>query len=83
MILDAPLPTPMQLIGPAHRMATREHLPDRLREEYGLSQRGLHRFMLPVAARSIKLTAWPMLRVATRLSPSPRLLGQSAPSSPR
>ena len=83
VILDAPLPTPMQLIGPAHRMATREHLPPRLREEYGLSQRGLHRLMLPVAARSIKLTAWPMLRVATRLSPSPRLLGQSASSSSR
>jgi uncharacterized protein (DUF2236 family) len=71
VILDAPLPAPMRFVTPAHRMATGEHLPARLRAEYGLSQSRRTRLMLPLAARSIKLTAWPLVRVAKRLSPPP------------
>ena len=76
VILDAPLPALMRFITPAHRMATGAHLPPRLREEYGLSQRRRNTLILPLAARSIRLTAWPLLRVATRLSPPARLARQ-------
>ena len=76
VILDAPLPALMRFIAPAHRMATGAHLPPRLREEYGLSQSRRNSVMLPLAARSIKLTAWPLLRAATRLSPPARLARQ-------
>jgi uncharacterized protein (DUF2236 family) len=69
VILDAPLPALMRFITPAHRMATGAHLPPRLREEYGLSRGRRTRLMLPLAARSLKLTAWPLLSAATRLSP--------------
>jgi uncharacterized protein (DUF2236 family) len=69
VILDAPLPALMRFITPAHRMATGAHLPARLREEYGLSQGRRTRVMLPLAARSLRLTAWPLLSAATRISP--------------
>ena len=76
VILDAPLPALMRFITPAHRMATGAHLPPRLRDEYGLSQSRRNALMLPLAARSLKLTAWPLLRAATRLSPPARLARQ-------
>ncbi|MDP9258270.1 MAG: DUF2236 domain-containing protein [Actinomycetota bacterium] len=76
VILDAPLPALMRFITPAHRMATGAHLPARLRDEYGLSQSRRNTLILPLAARSIKLTAWPLLRAATRLSPPARLARQ-------
>ena len=76
VILDAPLPALMRFITPAHRMATGAHLPARLRDEYGLSQSRRNTLILPLAARSIKLTAWPLLHAATRLSPPARLARQ-------
>jgi uncharacterized protein (DUF2236 family) len=76
VILDAPLPALMRFITPAHRMATGAHLPPRLRAAYGLSQSRRNALMLPLAARSLKLTAWPLLRAATRLSPPARLARQ-------
>jgi uncharacterized protein (DUF2236 family) len=76
VILDAPLPALMRFITPAHRMATGQHLPPRLRDEYGLAQNRRQTLILPLAARSLKLTAWPLLRVATRLSPPARLARQ-------
>jgi uncharacterized protein (DUF2236 family) len=76
VVLDAPLPALMRFITPAHRMATGAHLPPRLRDEYGLSQSRRNSVMLPLAARSLKLTAWPLLRAATRLSPPARLARQ-------
>jgi uncharacterized protein (DUF2236 family) len=76
VILDAPLPALMRFITPAHRMATGAHLPPRLREQYGLVQRRRSRLILPLAARSLKLTAWPLLRVSTRLSPPASLARQ-------
>ena len=69
MILDAPLPRPMQLFGPAHRLATSTLLPRRLQHEYGLRCSSLHRLTLPLAARSLKLTAWPILLAVSRLAP--------------
>jgi uncharacterized protein (DUF2236 family) len=69
VILEAPLPAPMRFITPAHRMATGAHLPPRLREEYGLSQGRRTRLVLPLAARSLKLTAWPLLSAARHFSP--------------
>jgi uncharacterized protein (DUF2236 family) len=76
VILDAPLPALMRFITPAHRMATGAHLPPRLREEYGLVQRRRNTLILPIAARSIKLTAWPLLRATTLLSPPARVARQ-------
>jgi uncharacterized protein (DUF2236 family) len=76
VILDAPLPALMRFITPAHRMATGAHLPPRLRDEYGLSQSRRNTLMLPLAARSIKLTAWPLLRATTRLSPPAKFARQ-------
>jgi uncharacterized protein (DUF2236 family) len=73
VILDAPLPALMRFITPAHRISTGRHLPPRLRDEYGLEGRRRDALILPVAAHSLKLTAWPLLRVATRLSPPARL----------
>ncbi len=70
VILDAPLPAPMRFIAPAHRLATCAHLPPRLRAEYGLQQRHLHALTLPLAARSVKLAAWPLLLAAKSLRTS-------------
>lgn len=72
VILEAPLPAPMRLFAPAHRLATAAQLPPRLREEYGLRWSPLHALALTAAARSLKLTAWPVLLVASRLGPPAR-----------
>jgi uncharacterized protein (DUF2236 family) len=69
VILHAPLPVPMQLFTPAHRLATAAQLPPRLRDEYGLRWTPLHAALLPPAARSVKLTAWPFVLVAAHLRP--------------
>jgi len=69
VILDAHLPRPIQLFAPAHRLATSTLLPRRLQHEYGLRCSPLHRLTLPLAARSLKLTAWPILLAASRLAP--------------
>ena len=64
VILEAPLPAPLRVIAPAHRLATVVQLPERLRQEYGLRWTPLHALALPVAARSLKLGAWPLLAAA-------------------
>jgi uncharacterized protein (DUF2236 family) len=69
VVLRAPLPAPMRLLSPAHRMATAALLPERLRREYGLRWTPLHALALPVAADSLKLTSWPILHAAARLRP--------------
>jgi uncharacterized protein (DUF2236 family) len=74
VILEAPLPAPLRLLAPSHRLATAALLPPRLREEYGLRWTPLHALALPVAGRSMHLGAIPLLRVAARLSPPPRVL---------
>ena len=69
VILEAALPAPMRLLVPAHRLATAGLLPPRLREEYGLAWSPLHELALPLAARSVRATATPILSAASRLAP--------------
>jgi uncharacterized protein (DUF2236 family) len=74
VILDAPLPVPMRLFVPAHRLATAGLLPPRLRVEYGLRWSPLHELALPLAARSVRLATTPVLLTTSRLAPLPREL---------
>jgi uncharacterized protein (DUF2236 family) len=67
VILDAPLPTPLQMIAPAHRLATAAQLPSELRKQYELPWRALHALTLPIAARSLRLTATPLLLAASHM----------------
>jgi uncharacterized protein (DUF2236 family) len=64
VILKAPLPLALQAFGPVHRLATAAQLPPRLRSGYGLSWTPAHAFALALLGRTVKRTAWPMLRVA-------------------
>jgi uncharacterized protein (DUF2236 family) len=72
VILDAPLPAPLRMLAPAHRLATAAQLPPRIRSEYGLRWTPLHELALPVAASAVKLTTKPALRAASRLAPAAR-----------
>jgi uncharacterized protein (DUF2236 family) len=74
VILDAPLPVPIRLLVPAHRLATAGLLPPRLREQYGLRWSPLRELALPLAARSLRLTMTPALIAASRLRPLSREL---------
>ena len=71
VILDAPLPAPLRMIAPAHRLATRAQLPPTLRDQYQLHWSPLHALALPLAARSLRLTATPLLLAASHLRRSP------------
>jgi uncharacterized protein (DUF2236 family) len=73
VILDAPLPAPLRLLAPSHRLATAAILPRRVRDEYHLRWTPLHALALPVAGRSMHLGAMPLLRVAARIAPPPAL----------
>jgi uncharacterized protein (DUF2236 family) len=74
VILEAPLPAPMRMFAPAHRLATAGQLPPRLRSEYGLRWTRLHELVLPLAGHSVRLTLKPALRAASRLAPPPKVL---------
>jgi uncharacterized protein (DUF2236 family) len=64
-VICAPrLPSPMQVLAPAHRIATAGLLPPRLRREYGLRWGPVHEAALPLAARGMHLAAMPAIRVA-------------------
>ena len=69
VILRAPLPAPMRMLAPAHRLATAALLPERLRDEYGLRWTPLHALSLRPASAALKLGSWPILRAAARLRP--------------
>ena len=69
MILHAPLPAPLRLILPAHRLSTAALLPPRLRAEYGLRWDPGRALALKVGARSIRFAAVPLFLAAERLSP--------------
>jgi uncharacterized protein (DUF2236 family) len=71
VILEAPLPAPLKMFAPAHRLATIAQLPPRLRDDYGLRWTPLHALALSIAARSLKLTASPLLLAAAHLRPDP------------
>ena len=72
VILEAPLPVPLRLLVPAHRLATASLLPTRLRQEYGLGWSRAHALPLALAARSMQHLAVPLFQVAGRVS-SPSL----------
>jgi uncharacterized protein (DUF2236 family) len=69
IILEAPLPVPLRVLVPAHRLATAGLLPLRVREEYGLRWSRAHALPLVLAARSLRVLAVPLLRTAGRMSP--------------
>lgn len=71
VILDAPLPAPLRMIAPAHRLATTAQLPPSLRDQYGLHLTQLQALALPLAARSLRLTATPLLLAASHLHRTP------------
>jgi uncharacterized protein (DUF2236 family) len=71
VILRAPLPMPLRVLVPAHRLATAGLLPPRLRAEYGLRWTPLREVALPLAARTVRLTTTPVLLAASRLAPVP------------
>ena len=70
VILEPRLPAPLRLFVPAHRLSTAGLLPPRLREHYGLRWSTFHELTLPLAARSMRITATPVLAVASRLTPT-------------
>src|SRR6478672_4025174 len=74
VIVEARLPAPMRVLVPAHRLATTGLLPDRRRREYGLRWSSLHELALPLAARSMRLAATPVLLAAGRLTSPPDVL---------
>jgi uncharacterized protein (DUF2236 family) len=74
VILQAPLPAPLRMLAPAHRLSTAGLLPPKLRGDYGLRWTTLHEHALPLAARSLQLSATPLLRIASRLAPPERAL---------
>ena len=69
VILAAPLPAPLRLLAPAHRLATARILPERLRIEYGLRWTPLHDLALPLAGRTLRYGTRPVLTVAAHLRP--------------
>jgi uncharacterized protein (DUF2236 family) len=73
VILAAPLPTPMRVFVPAHRLATAGLLPPKLRRGYGLGWSRLHELALPLAARPLHVGAVPLVRIASRVRPPERL----------
>jgi uncharacterized protein (DUF2236 family) len=69
VILDAPLPGPLRLMAPAHRLSTAALLPSRLRCEYGLRCDPARSLALRAAAMSIRVAAVPLFLAAERVSP--------------
>jgi uncharacterized protein (DUF2236 family) len=78
VILHAPLPAPLRLLAPAHRLSTAGLLPPKLREDYDLRWTTLHERALPLAARSLQLSATPLLHIASKLAPPTRALATAA-----
>jgi uncharacterized protein (DUF2236 family) len=66
-VLEAPLPAPLRLLAPAHRLATAGLLPPRLREEYGLAWSRPRAVALGLAASSVRAGAAPLLLTAARV----------------
>jgi uncharacterized protein (DUF2236 family) len=67
VILAAPLPAPLRLLAPAHRLATANLLPPQLRDEYDLRWTPLHDLALPLASASVRYGTAPILSVVGRL----------------
>ena len=69
VILAMPLPAPLRVLAPAHRLSTTRLLPPRLRHEYGLRWTPLHELALPIAGRTVRYGTAPALTFAARLRP--------------
>jgi uncharacterized protein (DUF2236 family) len=69
VILEAPLPAPLRLLAPAHRLSSAGLVPPRLREEYALSWSSLHELAFPVAAQAVRVAASPLLALAAHRAP--------------
>ncbi|MGH3010094.1 MAG: oxygenase MpaB family protein [Gaiellaceae bacterium] len=74
VILTTPMPAPMRLLVPAHRLATARLLPPRLRDEYGLRWSGARELVLPLAGGAVRYGTAPALRIAAHLHPPRRVL---------
>jgi uncharacterized protein (DUF2236 family) len=74
VILRAPVPAPLRLLVPAHRLATAALLPARLREQYGLGWSRAHAMPLALGARSLRVLAEPLFHLAGRSSSSRSLV---------
>jgi uncharacterized protein (DUF2236 family) len=74
VILRTPLPAPLLVLAPAHRLATARILPARLRDEYGLRWSALRELALPLAGRSVHYGTRPALVAAARIRPLSRVL---------
>jgi uncharacterized protein (DUF2236 family) len=61
VILATPLPAPLRLLAPAHRLATARLLPAPLRREYGLHWSSLHELALPLAGSAVRFGTTPVL----------------------
>lgn len=69
VILATPLPAPMRLLAPAHRLSTARLLPARLRREYGLHWSGFHELALPIAGGAVRYGTAPAFRLAAHIRP--------------
>ena len=67
VILAAPLPAPLRLLAPAHRLATARVLPAKLRCQYGLHWTSLHNLALPLAGATVRYGTAPVLAAAGRV----------------
>jgi uncharacterized protein (DUF2236 family) len=74
VILASPLPAPLRVLVPAHRLATTRILPARLRHEYGLRWTTLHELALPLAGQALRYGSAPALAIARRIKPPARRL---------
>lgn len=81
VILATPLPAPLRVLVPAHRLATARLLPPRLRQEYGLGWSRLHELALPLAGRAVRHGTSPALSLAARIRPPRRALERPAAPS--
>ena len=85
VILAAPLPAPLRLLAPAHRLATARILPPKLRAQYGLRWTGLHERALPLAGRDGALRHRPgpqRRRPPPRAGPAARGLASAGAARP-
>jgi uncharacterized protein (DUF2236 family) len=69
VILATPLPAPLRVLAPVHRLATTRILPRRLRREYGLRWTPLHELALPLAGPVVRYGTAPLMVVASQLQP--------------
>ena len=74
VILATPLPPPLRVVVPAHRLATTRILPARLRREYNLHWTALHQLALPFAGHTVRYGTIPALAIARRIRPPRRVL---------